>query len=58
MDKLIIVTHPGHLNGEIEICKELFDLWNVNEDADYHEAGDRGADIEVIVGRAVPGKVA
>ena len=25
MDKLIIVTHPGHLNGEIEICKELFD---------------------------------
>jgi len=25
MDRLIIVTHPGHLNGEIEICKELFD---------------------------------
>jgi thiamine monophosphate synthase len=25
MDKLIVVTHPGHLNGEIEICKELFD---------------------------------
>jgi protoporphyrinogen oxidase len=38
--------------------KELYDLWNVNEDADYHEGGDRGADIEIIVGRAVPGKVA
>jgi thiamine monophosphate synthase len=25
MDKLIVVTHPGHLNGEIEICKELID---------------------------------
>ena len=25
MDRLIVVTHPGHLNGEIEICKELFD---------------------------------
>jgi len=25
MDKLIVVTHPGHLNGEIETCKELFD---------------------------------
>lgn len=25
MDKLIVVTHPGHLNGEINIVKELFD---------------------------------
>jgi thiamine-phosphate pyrophosphorylase len=23
MDKLIVVTHPGHLNDEIDICKDL-----------------------------------
>ena len=22
----------------------LFDVWNVNEDAEYHEAGDEGAE--------------
>lgn len=35
--------------------KALFDVWDVNEDAEYHEGGDRGA--EGIVGRAVPEKV-
>jgi protoporphyrinogen oxidase len=36
--------------------KPLFDVWDVNEDAEYHEGGDRGAD-NGIVGRAVPNKV-
>ena len=36
--------------------KELFDLWDVNEDAEYHEGGDRGV-AEGIVGRAVPEKL-
>ncbi|HWY13267.1 MAG TPA: thiamine phosphate synthase [Bacteroidia bacterium] len=25
MQKLIVVTHPGHINDEIDTCKELFD---------------------------------
>lgn len=33
--------------------KELFDLWAVNEDAEYHESGDRGSDKNVL-GRAIP----
>jgi len=37
--------------------KELYDLWEVNEDAEYHEGGDRGA-ASGIVGRAVPEKIA
>jgi hypothetical protein len=36
--------------------KELFDLWDVNEDAEYHEGGDRGA-ASGIIGRAVPEKI-
>jgi protoporphyrinogen oxidase len=36
--------------------KELFDLWDVNEDAEYHEGGDRGV-AEGIIGRAVPEKI-
>lgn len=35
--------------------KELYDLWDVNEDAEYHEGGDRGVeDTDKIVGRMVP----
>ena len=34
---------------------QLYDVWDVNEDAEYHEGGDRGAE-SGIVGRAVPGK--
>ena len=34
--------------------QELYDLWQVNGDAEYHEAGDRGADEG---GRMVPEKV-
>ena len=35
---------------------EFYDLWDVNEDAEYHEGGDRGI-AEGIVGRAVPEKI-
>lgn len=34
--------------------EELYDLWNVNQDAEYHEAGERGAHEG---GRMVPEKV-
>ncbi len=35
--------------------KEVYDLWDVNEDAEYHEGGNRGAEeTDRIVGRAVP----
>jgi protoporphyrinogen oxidase len=43
--------------------QELFDVWDVNEDAEYHESGDRGAeddhayDKAGIIGRMVPQKV-
>jgi protoporphyrinogen oxidase len=36
--------------------KELYNLWDVNEDAEYHEGGDRGAENK-LVGRAVPKKI-
>jgi hypothetical protein len=31
--------------------RELYDLWKVNQDAEYHEAGDRGAEA---TGRLIP----
>jgi protoporphyrinogen oxidase len=31
--------------------RELYDLWKVNQDAEYHEAGDRGAEAS---GRLIP----
>lgn len=34
--------------------EELYDLWNVNQDAEYHEAGERGAHEG---GRMVPAKI-
>jgi protoporphyrinogen oxidase len=38
--------------------KELFDLWDVNEDAEYHEGGERGAEEnQKLSERLVPGKV-
>lgn len=36
--------------------KELYNLWDVNEDAEYHEGGDRGAETK-ITGRSVPKQV-
>lgn len=36
--------------------KKMYDLWRVNEDAEYHEAGDRGKEQEQ-AGRKMPGKV-
>jgi hypothetical protein len=38
----------------IDAGEELFDLWNVNGDAEYHESGERGAEEG---GRLVPQKV-
>ena len=34
--------------------EQLYDLWNVNQDAEYHEAGDRGAHEG---GRMIPEKL-
>ena len=36
--------------------KELYDLWDVNEDAEYHEGGDRGAEENKVSERLVPMK--
>ncbi|MBC7589079.1 MAG: FAD-dependent oxidoreductase, partial [Chitinophagaceae bacterium] len=33
---------------------ELYDVWNVNQDAEYHESGDRGVDEG---GRMFPRKI-
>lgn len=35
---------------------ELFDVWEVNEDAEYHEGGNRGAE-DKVAGRMIPTKV-
>ncbi len=37
--------------------KELFDLWDVNEDAEYHEGGERGAEEQKIAERLIPQKI-
>ncbi len=37
--------------------KQLFDIWNVNEDAEYHEAGNSGAEEALKSVRMVPTKV-
>ena len=37
--------------------KQLFDIWNVNEDAEYHEAGNSGAAEALKSVRIVPRKV-
>jgi hypothetical protein len=36
--------------------QNLFDLWNVNEDAEYHENGNAGEN-SFEAGRAIPKKV-
>ena len=38
--------------------KQLYDIWNVNEDAEYHEAGNSGAEQALKSVRMVPRKVA
>ena len=38
--------------------KQVFDIWNVNEDAEYHEAGNSGSDQALKSVRMVPRKVA
>jgi protoporphyrinogen oxidase len=37
--------------------KQVFDIWNVNEDAEYHEAGNSGAEHALKSVRMVPRKV-
>ncbi len=37
--------------------KQLYDLWNVNQDAEYHEAGERGAQSSASGLRQVPTKL-
>jgi protoporphyrinogen oxidase len=38
--------------------KEIYDLWDVNEDAEYHEGGERGAEQEgKVAERMVPKKI-
>jgi protoporphyrinogen oxidase len=34
-----------------------YDVWNVNQDAEYHEAGDRGAHVTDTTGRLVPRRI-
>ena len=34
--------------------RELYDVWRVNQDAEYHEAGERGAEASVSGLRGVP----
>ena len=48
-----MLTARNILAGE-----QLFDVWNVNQDAEYHEAGDRGAQVTDTSGRLVPRRVA
>ncbi|MFM8890798.1 MAG: FAD-dependent oxidoreductase, partial [Planctomycetia bacterium] len=38
--------------------RQVYDVWNVNQDAEYHEAGDRGAQVTDSSGRLVPRRVA
>jgi protoporphyrinogen oxidase len=34
--------------------KDVYDLWRVNQDAEYHEEGERGQDTEHVGGRLIP----
>ena len=34
--------------------KEMYDVWRVNQDAEYHEAGERGVDADHAGGRLIP----
>jgi len=47
-----MLTARNILAGE-----QVFDVWNVNQDAEYHEAGDRGAQVNDTSGRLVPRRV-
>lgn len=38
--------------------ERLYDVWNVNQDAEYHEAGDRGSHVADTGGRLVPERLA
>jgi len=38
--------------------RELYDVWKVNQDAEYHEAGEGDAVRNLPAGRLVPGRLA
>jgi hypothetical protein len=48
-----MLTVKNILAGE-----KLFDIWDVNEDAEYHEAGESGAKVALKSERMVPRKAA
>jgi protoporphyrinogen oxidase len=48
-----MLTAQNILAGE-----RLYDVWNVNEDAEYHEAGESGVKEALASERLVPQKVA
>lgn len=37
----------------IEAGERIYDIWQVNEDAEYHEAGDEGARSHAALDRAI-----
>ncbi|WP_204348053.1 hypothetical protein, partial [Stenotrophomonas maltophilia] len=41
----------------IQAGSKLFDIWNVNEDAEYHEAGQSGVEDALNSQRMVPSRV-
>ncbi len=41
----------------IEAGARIYDIWAVNEDAEYHEAGDEGAQAALASERLVPGRL-
>jgi hypothetical protein len=36
----------------------VYDIWNVNEDAEYHESGNEGERAALASVRQVPGRIA
>ena len=41
----------------IEAGERVYDIWAVNEDAEYHEAGDEGQQAALASVRAVPARL-
>ena len=61
-NRVVVNLHANiSVSGDVDIIsssgEQLFDVWNVNQDAEYHEAGDRGAQITDTSGRLVPRRV-
>jgi protoporphyrinogen oxidase len=41
----------------IEAGARIYDIWGVNEDAEYHESGDEGERAALASERLVPGRI-